>query len=640
MDMPKRSKQQQVEDLSINALKNVLPREWVYREKDKDYGIDGEVEIFDKDDKATGMVFLVQLKATDSEEETMQKKVVLKVASINYYQSLELPVLIVRYSEEAKQLYFRWTHELDRNKFHDQKTFSFRMKESEKWCGKTPEYLVGTLRKYSDFRDKSNVLPIKTYLDFTFSEICSMDPKRVKSSFRERLDQKSNLIQTTTEKDEAEAKIELTNDRLSIYFVGIPGCHFGHMDKISYEGIDDLLDDVFIAFAMALIHLNKPADALMILESFASNSTILKSPKIALSFIAEYMKQGDIEKANKLWMDIPSKAKDDNVSMEFHMMLSIMSLASGYDLFSMQEEFLLGEIEKYIGGAEAEKLSASYYNYANHLRYNDHLKESIIYYRKALDTSGHFSQSDLIFKEMAGTLFQLGRFRISAKLYQHGLSFKEDARGVSLYADALMTKGDYLLAYENFEKYFELCETHEPIWTLKSLVLEYVVKVLKIKSQHRSYYQAMKTQTIKDLGIRHISRDELLSILDIDALSPLVWFNLAADYSKAKEYDIATVGYLMSALINKNDNEAWKRAFETALLSSRADIALLIVHAGFKESGEEFLRGIYDFIDNRMKFPDADFRKHFEESIERTIEEIGQKKAQKEIVFNGESFLI
>ena len=99
MDMPKRSKQQQVEDLSINALKNVLPREWVYREKDKDYGIDGEVEIFDKDDKATGMVFLVQLKATDSEEETMQKKVVLKVASINYYQSLELPVLIVRYSE-------------------------------------------------------------------------------------------------------------------------------------------------------------------------------------------------------------------------------------------------------------------------------------------------------------------------------------------------------------------------------------------------------------------------------------------------------------------------------------------------------------------------------------------------------------
>ena len=54
MSMPKRPKQHQVEDLSINALKSVLPREWVYREKDKDYGIDGEIEIFDENGYATG----------------------------------------------------------------------------------------------------------------------------------------------------------------------------------------------------------------------------------------------------------------------------------------------------------------------------------------------------------------------------------------------------------------------------------------------------------------------------------------------------------------------------------------------------------------------------------------------------------
>ncbi len=35
MIMPKRSKQHQAEDLSIIAFQKILPREWVYREKDK-----------------------------------------------------------------------------------------------------------------------------------------------------------------------------------------------------------------------------------------------------------------------------------------------------------------------------------------------------------------------------------------------------------------------------------------------------------------------------------------------------------------------------------------------------------------------------------------------------------------------------
>ena len=50
MKMPKRPKQHQVEDLSVVAFRKTLPRQWIYREKDKDYGIDGEVEIFDEND--------------------------------------------------------------------------------------------------------------------------------------------------------------------------------------------------------------------------------------------------------------------------------------------------------------------------------------------------------------------------------------------------------------------------------------------------------------------------------------------------------------------------------------------------------------------------------------------------------------
>jgi hypothetical protein len=65
MNMPKQPKKHQIEEISINEFKRLLPREWVYREKDKDYGIDGEVEIF-TNGIATGCIFYIQLKATDS----------------------------------------------------------------------------------------------------------------------------------------------------------------------------------------------------------------------------------------------------------------------------------------------------------------------------------------------------------------------------------------------------------------------------------------------------------------------------------------------------------------------------------------------------------------------------------------------
>ena len=66
--MPKRPKQHRLEDKSRIKFQDVLPEMWVYRDKDKDYGIDAEIELFDKDEKAQGIVFYAQLKATESKK--------------------------------------------------------------------------------------------------------------------------------------------------------------------------------------------------------------------------------------------------------------------------------------------------------------------------------------------------------------------------------------------------------------------------------------------------------------------------------------------------------------------------------------------------------------------------------------------
>ncbi len=640
MDMPTRTGKQQVEDLSIVALKNVLPREWVYREKDRDYGLDGEIEVFDKNGYATGIVFWVQLKATDSKEESRQKRVQLKITSINYFFAQELPVLIVRYSEDAKQLYFRWAHELDSHNFKDKKTFSFSMTESDKWNGDTPDHLVHTIQKYTLLKRKSNMLPLNIYLDFSISECCGIDTRQLASSFRKKLESKPKLINVINQESDSDAKIELTRNKLSVYFIGIPGCHFTGMDTSSDVCIDEVLNGMFSALSVALLHFNKSEDALVILNNFIENFTFIREPNIALGFIAEFLKREDTENANKLWISIPDKLKNDEVRKDFHMIQSILSISIGYDLSATTEKFLLSEIDTYKDNKKLEKLSASYYNYASYLRYIGKFHKSLSYYNKALKSSKHFLKSDYFFKELGGMLFILRRYTMSATLYSYGLSLKIDLRSYPLYADALMMKGEYLIARDTLYRYLTKCSKPDPVWILKYEVLNHIVDVIGIESQKRSYFLSMKTQTIKNLGTLTVTREELFDVLNLDAISPLTWFNLAVDYSKSKEYDLATTGYLISALVNESDTEAWKRAFRTSILDNCPERALSILHSGFQKCGEELLDGIYNFIKTQVEFSDTNSRDEFYNHVDSIVEEVNKVKNQKEILFNGMSFHI
>ena len=61
-----------LEEESFFELKKKLPKEWVIREKPKDYGIDVEIEIFNSKGRYTGLVFWIQLKATDSDKQKIK----------------------------------------------------------------------------------------------------------------------------------------------------------------------------------------------------------------------------------------------------------------------------------------------------------------------------------------------------------------------------------------------------------------------------------------------------------------------------------------------------------------------------------------------------------------------------------------
>ena len=129
--MAQRTRNHILEDKSRNAFTEIIPERWVVRDKSKDYGIDCEVEIFDDLGNPTGLIFYVQLKATESNSNSLIKKVVFEIKKIAQFQSYNVPVLIVRYSHLENKLYYTWandiTSQLRSEKNISVKKFSYNM---------------------------------------------------------------------------------------------------------------------------------------------------------------------------------------------------------------------------------------------------------------------------------------------------------------------------------------------------------------------------------------------------------------------------------------------------------------------------------------------------------------------------------
>ncbi len=62
---PKRSRSHTVETDSLREFARLLPLEWVIRPHSSEDGLDDEVEIFEESGPSTGLMFFVQLKATE-----------------------------------------------------------------------------------------------------------------------------------------------------------------------------------------------------------------------------------------------------------------------------------------------------------------------------------------------------------------------------------------------------------------------------------------------------------------------------------------------------------------------------------------------------------------------------------------------
>lgn len=182
--MPKRPRPHQLEDVSRTAFIVKLPSEWVF-ERLRDYGIDGYVELFDKTGLSTGRMFLVQLKATDEPNLNRALAVSLKLDTCEYYRSLDLPVLIVRYHAPTLNLYVKWFHTFD--PYYSKKakkSITFRLSMEDEWQDETTTTLALDVEAFRQIRSPKLTLPVRFTLKLTEPYIHGVSAAQIELEIR------------------------------------------------------------------------------------------------------------------------------------------------------------------------------------------------------------------------------------------------------------------------------------------------------------------------------------------------------------------------------------------------------------------------------------------------------------------------
>lgn len=603
--MPRRPRQHQLEAESRTAIRSAIPSRWVYRDLDQDYGIDSEVEIFDHSGLATGLKFLVQLKATDEPELRKALRLWFPLSKAQYYASLDLPVLIARYHAPSEQLFIRWFHSFD--PYYGKRTragLTFRLGEEEAWNDATPDRLVRDVEAYRELNSPRLREPLTFSLSIAGDAIHGVPAYQLRLRLRELARQCSHLV--AFDRDEASPhSVRISDERIEVKVGGAHGftLHTPH----GYAGTDadsSLHYDIMLGIGLALDRHGHPVEAADIIAPSVANARLPYKLETAVALARCLARANQMHQA----LEISERFFGDDSTVNAAQVFLIPLLAGQRGLSTCERDFAVRVLGRIAADVERRgdnvRASVLRYNTASLLRGMKRYREAIRDYRTAARLDERYLDRAYFWRELAGVLFLSRRYVLAASLYERSLALEDNRLTSFLHADALMFSGRYGEAEAIFERNLESpVQPDDAEWALKSFALSWLREQTGIDQQHRRRpipLDAFQPANLEEVEIEEICR----RALEFDALSALAWFNLAGVH-RTGSAETAARCFLLAALIVPWDLEAWGNVVALAMQTRDSDLFGHALCAAYQINGEEFLGHIADRVpENRDEFVD------------------------------------
>lgn len=601
--MPKRVNQHEIEDISRAKFQLALPRKWVFRDKSKDYGIDGEVELFDNEKTPQGLVFWVQLKATEATEKSTILNIDFNIETLQYYKTLDIPILLVRYSDSDDSIYVKWIHNVDLFfSKKNAKTFRIKLSEDDKWIDTTNKKIENYLKKIKNLKSGLFSFPIPILILIKETKINDISKRIILTQIKKHLHEYSDFV-TFSEDENSLIEITLSKKELKINISELSGCVFHSIDIIKKDDFStEVTKNILLGIAVGLIKLNQIEYAGKIIFENNLEAILLEKTELLEFCLAPLFNSTFFKSTLSLVGQILDNEKFIGLNLITQINLLLVSNSRSEQISKTIEDFLKLRLEKAIVNKDKQQIGISHYNIGNHFSGRSEFEKSIHHYNLARKYAPIYLDQFYFFNEIASMLFRSKKYKMASKLYSKSLELKEDNNTIALYADSLMFAGEYNKSFVNFNKYLDNSEKPVDGFLLKTICLESIINDYKIEHQIRDGKLASKFADISQIKKGENPITTFNEALKYDVLSGLAWFNLGISYTEIKDKDKATFCFTMAGLTQNNDIEAWKNATLCSFYSNEF-IALLplIVRTAYFYNKEDYLEQLYIELENQIQ---------------------------------------
>lgn len=576
--MPIRARSHILEEESIRRFEDALPAGWVYRGKSPDYGIDGEVEIYNEDGSATGLTFNVQLRATD--DNARADRVRLKVDQLDYFLSFDVPIAVVRYDSSDASFNWQWASYIASRTVlgEKQKTFTYRFGARERWNGATPADIRRTLevRRRLSAYPPSMAVPLRVDL----SAIPVADRYNVDRAIARAItDSRGALARAANEPAEVEAFARLEPAFLAVGIDTVTGATFDLRDP----GPDDYL----VSILYALVRMFRRKRLIRQAEALAK--------LIAERGLAHHSQDLAFEACLALASDLPALVKLAVIN-GFHEQTGVHYGALSLTIYKAPQDegtrriamdaFFDASISaaRAIDGASG---AAAHYSIGNFYRAQNERALAVAHYNRARKLRSAYLDTGYYLSELGGLLFVSGRYRASAQAYWGAvLQNPDDADLLFLLADALLLAGCVAAALCCFKLAVPGCTAPRLLAEaeLKILICDQLVEEVGSVVVPRRRAEASLALHLDG----HDRPEDLERLLrEVDAINPGARFNLGVTRAGEGNRSAALHHFLLCAIAQPQDVEAWANAVICALPLGDEMLLLCIMSVAIHHKGAE-----------------------------------------------------
>tara|TARA_R110001592_G_scaffold55740_8_gene170401 strand:+ start:1159 stop:3093 length:1935 start_codon:yes stop_codon:yes gene_type:complete len=624
--MPTRPNQHKLEDLSRAKFQLVLPKRWVYRDKDKDYGIDGEVELFDQEDKAQGSLFYVQLKATGSKNESTILNVDFNIETLKYYKKLDVPVLLVRYSEFNDCFYVKWIYNVDLFfTKKDAKKIRIKLESENLWGDNTSLEIEKKLSRIKKLKSGYFNFPIPFSLEIKEDKIHNISKSILQTQIKKELKKYADIL-NFSQKDDSIIEVILDSEELKINLSDIAGCSFHSIElRENNEFSQGIAKDILLGLSTAMVQIGQIDYCGKIIFDYGLESRLIDKEELLVHMLAPLFKSSYFNHLLNLIEDILDRKK--SIPVLIISTINILLSANTDNKLKVKaiERFHTNRLQAAIKTNDNHQIGTTYYNLGNHYRGQGQYYESTINYIAAKRYEPKYLNQDYYYSELAGVLFLLDKYKQSAYFYAKAVKLGAKGLTKALYADALMFSGEYQKALNSFHDYLQDIEEPKDEFLLKFLALEGVLKESGTKSQNRDYWTATRQACLSKIEKGLTPKQQLDKSLENDLLCGLAWFNYGIIQIEELDFDVAMFSFTMAGLVQSNDIEAWKNS-TLCSINSKSGLAMLplIIRTAYSFNGEEYLEQLFIELEKGTKNENIS---EFMEVIEKILAEPADKDA-------------